>query len=40
LSLDVDELQQMAIEGIDSTWLDDSDRRALTAEFRATADSS
>jgi adenosine deaminase len=34
--LDLEELRQLAIEGIESTWLDDSDRRALRAEFDAT----
>ena len=34
--LDLDELRQLAIEGIDSTWLDDTDRRALRAEFDGT----
>jgi adenosine deaminase len=30
---DVDELGRLALEGIDSTWLDASDRAALTGEF-------
>jgi adenosine deaminase len=30
---DVDEMGRIAIEGIESTWLDGSDRRALTREF-------
>lgn len=33
--LDVDELSQIALEGIASTWLDESDRTALTDEFNA-----
>ena len=32
-SLDVGELSAMAIGGIESTWLDDTDRRALRTEF-------
>jgi adenosine deaminase len=32
----VEEMGQIAAEGIESTWLDDADRRALAAEFRAT----
>ena len=31
--IDLDELGRMALEGIASTWLDDTDRRSLTAEF-------
>jgi adenosine deaminase len=34
--LDLEELRQLAVEGIESTWLDDSDRRALRAEFDGT----
>jgi adenosine deaminase len=34
--LDLEVLRQLAIEGIESTWLDDSDRRALRAEFDGT----
>ena len=39
---DAEELGRIAIEGIDSTWLDDTDRRALTATFEValTADRS
>ena len=33
--LDLDELGRIAIEGIESTWLDDSDRRSLPSEFEA-----
>ena len=33
--IDLEELQRMAVEGIASTWLDDSDRRSLVAEFEA-----
>lgn len=33
---DVEEMGQIAVEGIESTWLDESDRRSLAAEFRAT----
>lgn len=33
--LDVDELSQIACEGIASTWLDESDRTVLTDEFHA-----
>lgn len=33
--LDVDELSQIALEGIASTWLDESDRATLTDEFNA-----
>jgi adenosine deaminase len=32
---DADELGRIAIEGIDSTWLDDTDRRAVVGEFEA-----
>jgi adenosine deaminase len=31
--LSLDELGRLAIEGIESTWLDETDRRALAAEF-------
>jgi adenosine deaminase len=31
--LDVEALGELALEGIDSTWLDDSDRRALARDF-------
>jgi len=31
--LDLEELGRLAVEGIQSTWLDDSDRRSLTREF-------
>jgi len=33
--LDLDELGRITIEGIESTWLDDSDRRSLASEFEA-----
>jgi adenosine deaminase len=33
--LDVRALSEMALAGVDSTWLDDSDRAALRSEFRA-----
>ena len=33
--IDLDELGRMAVEGIASTWLDDTDRRSLVAEFEA-----
>jgi adenine deaminase len=33
--LDPPALHELAIDGIASTWLDDSDRRTLTAEFQA-----
>lgn len=33
--LDVAELSQIAVEGVASTWLDESDRNALTDEFNA-----
>ena len=33
--LDVAEMGRIAIEGIESTWLDDGERRALRAEFEA-----
>ncbi len=32
---DTDDLGRIAIEGIESTWLDDTDRRALVLEFEA-----
>jgi adenosine deaminase len=32
---DLDELGRLAIEGIESTWLDDTDKRALVADFQA-----
>lgn len=32
---DTDELGRLAVEGIDSTWLDDADKRSLATEFRA-----
>jgi adenosine deaminase len=35
LRIDLDELGRMAVEGIASTWLDDTDRRSLVAEFEA-----
>ena len=35
---DVDTLATVAFEGIDSTWLDDTARRALRAQFRAAID--
>jgi adenosine deaminase len=31
--LGLDDLGRMAVEGIESTWLDEADRRSLTAEF-------
>lgn len=31
--LDLDDLGRMAVEGIESTWLDESDRRSLALEF-------
>jgi adenosine deaminase len=34
--LDVAALGEMAIDGIESTWLDEPDRRSLRAEFMAT----
>ena len=34
-AFDLAELRAIALEGIDSTWLDDADRRALRAEFQA-----
>jgi adenosine deaminase len=33
--LDIAQLSAMAIDGIESTWLDDSERRALRSEFKA-----
>jgi adenosine deaminase len=33
--LDLDALSQLAVDGIESTWLDDSDRRQLAHEFEA-----
>ena len=33
--MDWDELGRMAVEGIESTWLDETERRALAAEFEA-----
>jgi adenosine deaminase len=33
--LGLDEMGRLAVEGIESTWLDESDRRSLTAEFEA-----
>ena len=33
--LGLDELNKIAVEGIDSTWLDESDRRSLAADFVA-----
>ena len=33
--LDLDELGRIAIEGIESTWLDDTDRKSLRSEFEA-----
>ena len=33
--LSIDDLYTLAIQGIESTWLDDSDRRTLAAEFKA-----
>jgi hypothetical protein len=33
--LDTPALQRFAVEGIASTWQDDSDKRALAAEFAA-----
>lgn len=33
--LSIAEMERLAIEGIDSTWLDDTDRRALRVEFEA-----
>ena len=32
------DLHRLAVDGIASTWLDDSDRRTLTAEFEAALD--
>lgn len=32
--LDISVLGQMAIDGIDSPWLDEPDRRSLRAEFK------
>jgi adenosine deaminase len=34
-NLTIAEMEQIAIDGIDSTWLDDADRRSLRAEFEA-----
>jgi hypothetical protein len=34
-ALGLEDLGRIALEGIDSTWLDASDRRSLTTEFRA-----
>lgn len=34
--LDARELGRIAVDGIESTWLDDSDRRSLGVQFRAT----
>jgi adenosine deaminase len=34
-SLEVEEMRRIALEGIDSTWLDDSERRALRRELEA-----
>jgi adenosine deaminase len=33
--LEVEEMRRIALEGIDSTWLDDTERRALRREFEA-----
>lgn len=33
--LGIDDLGRLAVEGIESTWLDETDRRALAAEFQA-----
>ena len=33
--LDLDELGRIAIEGIESTWLDETDRKSLRSEFEA-----
>ena len=32
-ALSLEEMGRLAVEGIESTWLDETDRRALAAEF-------